>query len=158
MRVTRDLSPSQLLLLSWCFMSTETKWRIGDRQTFIANSYGVHMAPMCNCINQHLYMHIKISNICGHAVVWTHENSAHTGRNGYCWSWFKLNVFHIYKFISYIYITIHYSWAMQGAKLLTLVQPKYYINDVTNINFINKKMNIKHYHSAGLVAAIDLLG
>ena len=47
---------------------------------------------------------------------------------------------------------------MQGAKLLTLVQPKYYINDVTNINFINKKMNRKHYHSAGLVAAIDLLG
>ena len=58
MSVTRDLSPSQLLLLSWCFMSRETIWCTGDRQTFIANSYGVHMAPMCNCINQHLYMHI----------------------------------------------------------------------------------------------------
>ena len=69
MSVTRDLSPSQLLLLSWCFMSRETIWYTGDRQTFIANSYGVHMAPMCNCINQHLYMHIKISNICGHTIV-----------------------------------------------------------------------------------------
>ena len=60
MRVTTDLSPSQLLLLlSWCFMSTETIWRIGDRQTLIANCYGVHIGPMCNCINQHLCMPLK---------------------------------------------------------------------------------------------------
>ena len=32
---------------------------------------------------------------------------------------------------------------MLQAKLLALVQPKYYINDFTIINLINTKMNIK---------------
>ena len=32
---------------------------------------------------------------------------------------------------------------MQQAKLLTLVQSEYYVNDVTNINFMDNKTNIK---------------
>ena len=44
-------------------------------------SYGVRTAPVCNRTRQHPRT-LKIGNTGSHTVVWTHDNTTHTDRNG----------------------------------------------------------------------------
>ena len=44
--------------------------------------YGVRAAPECNRMHQHTRT-FKIPNTGRHTIIWTHENTAHTDRDGY---------------------------------------------------------------------------
>ena len=44
-------------------------------------SYGVRTAPVCNRMLQHPRT-LKIASTGSHTIVWTHDNTTHTDRNG----------------------------------------------------------------------------
>ena len=46
-------------------------------------SYGVHTAPQVQSHTSTSVRTVKIPNTGSHTIVWTRENTAHTGRNGY---------------------------------------------------------------------------
>ena len=46
-------------------------------------SYGVRTAPVCKRTHRHNYVRkLNIPNTSSQTIVWTHENTAHTGSNG----------------------------------------------------------------------------